>query len=207
MIYEMRRYILNPGKVGEWEKAFCDAYEVRGKYSALGGLWHTEIGPINEVIHIWPYESLQHRAEVRAEAGKDASGKWPPQAPGAIITQEVDILDPVKGMTDWSGPQQWGNLYEMRQYTYAPGTLGKVAPAFGEAISGRAEIYPVAGVFTSTLGNLNRLIQLFPFKDWNHRDEVRTEFRKTGVWPPHTDASPVAQLVRHMIPAECSPLH
>jgi hypothetical protein len=113
----------------------------------------------------------------------------------------------VKGMTDWTGPQQWGTVYEMRQYTYAPGDLGKVVPAFGEAIAGRAAIYPVAGVFTSQLGNLNRLIQLFPFKDWNHRDEVREEFLKTKVWPPHTDARPVAQLVRHMLPADCSPLH
>ena len=207
MIYEMRRYILQPGRVAEWEKAFGDAYQNRAKYSQLGGLWHTDIGPLNEVIHIWPYENLQHRAEVRAESAKDAAGNWPPSVPGAVVTMETDILNPVKGMTDWTGPQQWGNLYEMRQYTYAPGTLGKVAPAFGEAIAGRAAIYPVAGVFTSTLGNLNRMIQLFPFKDWNHRDEVREEFLKTKVWPPHTDASPVAQLVRHMIPADCSPLH
>ncbi len=208
MIYEMRRYILQPGKVGEWEKSFGEAYEVRGKYSQLGGLWHTEIGPLNEVIHIWPYENLQHRAEVRAQASKDASGKWPPSASQhLLVSQETDILSPVKGMTDWTGPQQWGTVYEMRQYTYAPGDLGKVAPAFGEAIAGRAAIYPVAGVFTSQLGNLNRLIQLFPFKDWNHRDEVREEFLKTKVWPPHTEARPVAQLVRHLLPADCSPLH
>ena len=95
MIYEMRRYILQPGKTGEWVRAFCEAYEVRAQYSPLGALFQTEIGPLNEVIHIWPYENLQHRADTRAAASKDTSGKWPPSsASHLIVTQETDILDP-----------------------------------------------------------------------------------------------------------------
>ena len=49
-------------------------------------------------------------------------------------------------------------------------------------------------------------VQLFPYKDWDHRDQVRKELREKGVWPPHGDAHPVAQLVRHMVPAPFSPL-
>jgi hypothetical protein len=208
MIYEMRIYTVKPGMVGEYESKFAKAYEAREKYSKLGGMWHTEFGPLNQVIHIWPYESLQHRADTRAAAAKDTSGLWPPQTSDLLASQEVEILDPAPNMREWDGtPQKWGELYELRQYTYAPGDLGKVVAAFGEAIPGRDAIYPVAGIFAANLGNLNRLYQLFPFKDWAHRDEVRGEFRKAGVWPPHSDARPVAQLVRHMIPAAHSPLH
>lgn len=209
MIYEMRRYILQPGKVGEWVKAFCDAYEVRSQYSPLGALFQTEIGPLNEVIHIWPYESLQHRADTRAAASKDSSGRWPPSsASHLLVTQETDILDPIPGMADWDGaPQEWGGVYELRQYTYAPGDIRNVAKAFSEALPGRNEIYPVAGIFTSQLGNLNRLYQLFPYKSWDHRDEVRKVYLESGAWPPHSDARPVQQLVRHMLPAACSTLH
>ena len=111
-------------------------------------------------------------------------------------------------MTDWDGePKEWGNLYELRMYTYAPGDVGKVAEVFNEALPGRAELYPVAGIFTSDLGNLNRLYQLFPYKNWAHRDELRKEYRSSGVWPPHADARPVTQLVRHMAPASVSTLH
>jgi hypothetical protein len=208
MIYEMRVYTVKPGAVAEYEKKFAEAYKAREKYSKLGGMWHTEFGPLNQVIHIWPYESLQQRADIRAAAAKDPSGQWPPQTSDLLLQQEVEILDPVKGMKDWDGtPQQWGDLYELRQYTFGPGDLGKVGTAFGEAYAGRDAIYPIAGIFTANLGNLNRLYQLFPFKNWAHRDEVRTEFRKAGVWPPHSEARPVAQLVRHMVPAAHSPLH
>ena len=209
MIYEMRRYILQPGKTGEWVRAFCEAYEVRAQYSPLGALFQTEIGPLNEVIHIWPYENLQHRADTRAAASKDTSGKWPPSsASHLIVTQETDILDPIPGVADWDGtPQEWGGIYELRQYTYASGDIRNVAKAFSEALPGRNEIYPVAGIFTSQLGNLNRLFQLFPYKDWTHRDEIRKVYFESGAWPPHSDARPVQQLVRHMLPAACSTLH
>ena len=98
-------------------------------------------------------------------------------------------------------------MYELRQYTYAPGDIRNVAKAFSEALPGRNEIYPVAGIFTSQLGNLNRLFQLFPYKDWTHRDEIRKVYLESGAWPPHSDARPVQQLVRHMLPAACSTLH
>jgi NIPSNAP len=208
MIYEIRTYTLKPGKIGPWLKRWGEAYDVRAQYSKLGGMWSTDVGPLNQVIHIWPYESLQQRAEVRAAMAKDTSGRWPP--PGNaddILTQESDILDPVKNMQDWTGPRQLGEAYELRMYTYAPGDVGKVAAAFGDALPARDAIYPVAGIFTSQLGNLNRLYQLFGYKSWDHREEVRTEFRKQGVWPPHADARPVSQLVRMLIPAAHSPMH
>ena len=81
MIYEMRVYTVKPGSVGEYESRFAEAYKAREKYSKLGAMWHTEIGPLNQVIHIWPYESLQQRAEIRATSAKDPSGLWPPRTP------------------------------------------------------------------------------------------------------------------------------
>ncbi|HEX5369955.1 MAG TPA: NIPSNAP family protein [Dehalococcoidia bacterium] len=207
MIYEMRVYTAKPGAVGEYESRFGEAYKAREKYSKLGAMWHTEIGPLNQVIHMWQYESLQQRAEIRATAAKDPSGLWPPKTPDLLMSQEVEILDPVKGMKDWGEPQQWGNLYEMRQYTYAPGDIGKAAAAFGEALAARDAIYPVAGMFVAQQGNLNRLYQIFPYKSHAHREEVRAEFRKQGVWPPHAEVRPINQLVRFMEPASFSPIH
>jgi hypothetical protein len=213
VIYEIRTYTCRPGQVAEWEKRWAEAFTAssRGKYSMLGGLWHTDVGPLNQLIHIWPYESMQQRADVRSAAAKDPSGKWPPEAATELlVSQESDILDPIKNMTDWSGPQTWGSIYELRMYTYPPGGVGRTAAAMSEAYAARDAIYPIAGIFTSQLGNLNRLYQLFPYKDWNHRDEVRAEMRKQGVWPPRAEGEgpgPVSQLVRYLIPAQISPLH
>jgi hypothetical protein len=203
----MRTYTLKVGAVAEYERIFGEAYSVREKYSKLGGFWHTEIGTLNQVIHIWPYESMQHRADTRAASMKDASGLWPPRAAELIVAQEVDILDAVPNMKPWDGPKQWGEVYEMRIYTYAPADMQKALAAFNDALPGRDGVYPVAGMFAASQGNLNRLFQLFPYKSWDHREEVRAEFRKAGVWPPHAEVRPLNQRVIYMHPAAFSPIH
>ena len=71
MIYEMRTYEIGPGNLAEVEKRFGEAYEHRKKYSPLTAFWHTEVGPLNEIIHVWGYKDLAERARVRGEAAKD----------------------------------------------------------------------------------------------------------------------------------------
>ena len=58
MIYEIRTYQIAPGSLAEVEKRFGEAYEYRKKYSPLTAFWHTEIGPLNEIIHVWGYQDL-----------------------------------------------------------------------------------------------------------------------------------------------------
>ena len=100
MIYEIRTYNLKPGNVPKYEALFAEAYPTRQKYSPLFGYFHTEIGPLNQLVHIWAYDNLQQRADIRAAATKDPSGKWPPQGTDMLLTQENDILTPIKGMTE-----------------------------------------------------------------------------------------------------------
>jgi hypothetical protein len=206
MIYEIRTYTLRPGNVAEYEKRYAVAMEVRARYSQLYGVWHTEIGPLYQMVHIWAYASLQERADIRATAAKDPSGKWPPNTNDLVVSQETDILMPIKGMHHHTGVQELGGVYELRMYTYSAGALSGVAEAFSGAYADRHAAYPVGGIWTSDLGNLNRLYQLFPYKNWDHRDEVRGQLRQNHLWPPHGAASPVAQLVRHRVPAPFSPL-
>ena len=207
MIYEIRTYTLKPGALSEYEQRFAAAYPIRANNSPLYGFWHTDIGPLNQAVHIWGYENLQQRADIRAAAAKDSSGAWPPHSSELLVSQESDILTPIKGMTEWKEPQQWGGLYELRMYTYPAGEIGKVAESFAAGLAARAALYPVAGIWTSDMGNLNRLYQLFPYKNWAHRDELRAEFRQKNIWPPHSEVRPLTQLVRHMVPAAFSPLH
>jgi hypothetical protein len=57
MIYEVRTYTLKPGTIPEVEKRFGEVLQHREKYSPLGAFWHTELGPLNQIIHVWPYEN------------------------------------------------------------------------------------------------------------------------------------------------------
>src|SRR5438046_6134432 len=66
MIIEMRSYRLKPGSVAEVEKRFGEALRDRVKVSPLGAFFHTEVGPLNRIIHCWRYEARAHRTDVRS---------------------------------------------------------------------------------------------------------------------------------------------
>ena len=68
MIIELRTYTLQPGTVATFEERFAKALPVRAKVSPLAAFWHTEVGPLNRVIHLWPYDDLGARTRQRAEA-------------------------------------------------------------------------------------------------------------------------------------------
>jgi len=95
MIYELRTYTLYPGKVPEFLKIMEDGLPAREKHSKLGGFWFTDIGVLNQVVHLWPYEDLAHRAKVRKAADHDpAWQKFASTLHALIIKMENKILTP-----------------------------------------------------------------------------------------------------------------
>ena len=73
---EMRTYLLKPGTVPQAEQAFADKIAERVKLSPLAGFWRTEVGTLNQIIHIWTYKDINERNEIRAKAV--AMKVWPP---------------------------------------------------------------------------------------------------------------------------------
>src|SRR3954464_10055389 len=119
MIYEMRTYDLKPRALPEVEKRFGEAYEARKKYSELTAFFHTEIGPLNQIIHIWHYKDLAEREKVRAAAVKD--GAWPPKIAEFIVSQQSQIMIPFSFMQHPKG--KMGPFFEVRTYHFAGGEL------------------------------------------------------------------------------------
>ena len=52
MIYEIRTYDLKPRSQPEVEKRFGEAYEKRQRLSAPAAFWHTDIGPLDQLVAI-----------------------------------------------------------------------------------------------------------------------------------------------------------
>ena len=72
MIYELRTYTLKPGAVPEFLELFDkEVGPIMSKYQNLVGYWYTEIGELNQVVHLWASEDLEHRAKQRAQLSKD----------------------------------------------------------------------------------------------------------------------------------------
>ena len=70
MIIEMRTYTVQPGSVATVEERFGQALPARAKLSPLAAFWHTEVGPLNRVIHVWAYDSFEERTRIRTEFAK-----------------------------------------------------------------------------------------------------------------------------------------
>jgi len=75
MLYEVRTYTLRPGTVAEFEERFAKRLPLREKHSKLGAFWHTEFGPLNQVIHVYPYDDLRQRTSVRAAMAQDTAAR------------------------------------------------------------------------------------------------------------------------------------
>ena len=206
MIYEVRTYTLKPGNVAQFEENFAKALPHREKYSKLGAFWHTDIGPLNQVIHVWPYESMDERNQIRAEASKDPN--WPPQNdPDMYVKQESEIWNPAPFMRPMGGDQALGNIYEMRIYTYRTGSMAEVIKRWAEAVPHGEEYSPLAAAMSSELGGLNKWMHVWPYKDLEDRNRVRAEATKSPHWPPPTREFLLAQENKMLVPASFSPMH
>jgi hypothetical protein len=205
MIYEVRTYTLKPGSVQAYEDNFEEGLAEREKLSPLAAFWHTEIGLLNQVIHVWPYENLEERNRIRGESVK--SGKWPPRHDDLILNMESEIWTPAEFMQTISGVQKLGNIYEMRIYTYKPGSLGDALKKWGDAIKFREKYSRLAFGMYTDIGGLNKWMHVWPYEDLQDRTKTRAEAMKDPNWPPATREFIVKQENKILVPASFSPLH
>ena len=204
MIYEIRSYRLKPRSLAEVEQRFGEAYEHRKKYSPLAGFWHTEIGPLNEIVHMWPYADLAERARVRAEAAKDPN--WPPKTADFILQMQSEIVVPFPFVPDVT-PGKLGPVYELRYYTIKAGTLPDVIKRWETKIGERTKLSPLVLAGGVDLGEANRFIHIWAYGSLDQRAAVRARARETGVWPPPGGGDTLlTQANKILLPAAFSPL-
>jgi hypothetical protein len=201
MIIEMRTYRLKPGSVPEAEKRFAEGLKERVRVSPLGAFFHTEVGPLNRIIHCWPYEDLAHRTKVRAEKIPG----WPPNISEFVEEMESKIIVAAP-FSPKMEPRQLGGLYEIRTYTMQPGVTPTVVERWAERIEGRTKLSPLAFCGHTEIGPLNQWIHVWAYKDAAERFAIRDKARETGAWPPNTRGMFVQQQNALVVPAEFSPL-
>jgi hypothetical protein len=205
MIVEFRTYTLNPGSTPEFEKRFAEALPNRTKVSPLAAFWHTEVGPLNQVIHVWPYEDLAARTRLREEATKQQG--WPPNTREFVVHQKSQIFIPAP-FSPKLEPRELGGIYEIRMYTLKPGAIPSQIDRWSTAIDARTKLSPLAFAGHSELGDLNIWCHIWAYKDANHRAEIREKARKEGIWPPK-GGQPGTMLKQEnmlVVPASFSPL-
>ncbi len=203
MIFEIRTYLLKPGTVPQAEEAFAVALPGRVKLSRLAGFWRTEVGTLNQIIHIWPYKDLNERDRIRAEAIEKKV--WPPKIADFVLEMESKILHPAPFSPHFE-PGEHGDLYEFRTYTYGPGAIPKVIEEWTPRIKERSAVSPLIFAGFTDIGALNQWVHVWAYKNMGERERLRGQAMKSPNWPPPRHPSVSRQQSTFAVPAKFSPL-
>ena len=204
MVYEFRTYDLKPRTLGQYDATLKKSLASgRLEHSRLFGYWHSEFGLLNQALHIWPYDDLQQRTEVREEV--NSIDFWPPATADLLVAQNTEIYLPAP-FNDEAITGDHGPYYELRTYTYATGDTPKVIEAWSKAIQERRKHSAFIGAWFSELGDLNKWAHMWAYKSLDERTKVRSDMIERKIWPPADNPVPITQANKLFLPFSFSPL-
>ena len=210
MIYELRTYTVKPGTIPEMVKASSTvSRDIRGdEYGKLEGYWSTEIGPLNQVVHLWSYRDLEERARLRAELAKNPRWhkEYTPLIYPLLVRQDIRLLNALREPV---APASTGNIYELRNYRAKVGAAKQWLDAFTAALPAREKYSKIVGLWHTEAGQPNEVCHMWAYPDLNARAEARANATKDPVWKEFLGKGSAFLEEMHstiMLPAPHSPL-
>jgi hypothetical protein len=97
VIVEERIYTLHPGQAPEYLRLYeAEGLEIQRKIlGRMVGYFSTEVGPLNQIVHLWAYRDLAERGERRARLGADPGWQaYVKKIRPLIVHQENKLLVP-----------------------------------------------------------------------------------------------------------------
>jgi hypothetical protein len=160
--------------VGEMAKnSGTIARDIRGdNHGKLEGYWVTEIGALNQVVHLWSYSDLNERARLRGELGKNQrwTNEYLPLIRPMLLRQDIRLMNPIIAPRK---PDTEPNIYELRVYRTKPGRAKEWASHFTEVLPVRETYSKPAGMWISEAGQPNEIVHIWPYPDLNARAKAR----------------------------------
>src|SRR6201991_3786937 len=211
MIYELRTYTVKPSTLGDIVKAASTvSRDVRGdNFGKLEGYWFTEIGPLNQVMHMWSYSSYDERAKLRAELAKNPrwTGEYLPLIRPLLVRQDIRLLNAIKPPV---APAATGNIYEFRYYRARPGGAARQwLDLFTAALTHREKYSKIVALFQTEAGQPNEVCHIWAYPSLNARVEARANALKDPAWQEFLGkGGPLLEEMHStiMLPAPHSPL-
>lgn len=183
MIYELRTYTVKAGTAAEVAKNAGEiGRAIRGDdYGKLEGYWITEIGPLNQVMHLWSYADMNERMRVRGELGRNKRWveEYVPLIRARLVRQDVRLMTAAIPPV---APATQGNVYEFRNYRLVPGGAPKWHALLKEALPAREKISKIVAAFTTEAGQPNEICHIWAYPSLNARAEARAAAMKDPVW-------------------------
>lgn len=183
MIYELRTYTMKPGTAPEAAKnAGTIGRGIRGDdYGKLEGYWVTEVGPLNQVMHMWSYSDLNERARLRAEMQSNErwQNEYLPALRPILLRQDVRLLNCIVAP---KAPGSTGNLYEFRNYRLRPGAMKEWVANFTGILPVREKYSPIVGLWSTEAGQPNEVCHIWAYPSFEARVKARGEVAADPDW-------------------------
>ena len=180
MIVELRRYTLKPGQLAPYLGAYGDrGYAIQRQHlgPALG--WFVvDVGPQNQVVHLWTYESLAAMERQRPTMAADPDWLAIKRGmTGMFAAQETSLMAMVPDLNYASGVEV-PRLVDIRTYTVRHGKLPALTRFLrDEASAIQARHWPDnIAYLASSVGALNRIVHI-----WGHDDHAERLARRQAL--------------------------
>lgn len=183
MLYEFRTYTTGPGQAPLLAKYSAEiGRDIRGDdHGKLEGYWLTEIGPLNQVMHLWSYEDMDHRTEVKAKLSQnqDWKNKYLTKSGPLIRRQDNRLMYATRPIFN---PGTEGNIYEYRFYRCKVGKAKVFADAITAAMPVRERHSKNVCIWMTDTGQPNEVSHLWVYKDMNDRAKCRAAAAADPDW-------------------------
>tara|TARA_B110000014_G_scaffold262297_1_gene255952 strand:- start:1052 stop:1690 length:639 start_codon:yes stop_codon:yes gene_type:complete len=165
MINELRMYTTRPGKMHHVVNASATvAQKIRNgdTYGKLIGHWSSELGRMNQYIHMWEYSDVEEMRKLRSELAskEDWKNKFVPLVGPYILTQEIRLLRP---LTKIKQPNLQTNIYELKIIKLNIGQAIKWKDKFLDIVSNIEGASLNIGIWNTELQDPNEIISI-----WSH---------------------------------------
>jgi hypothetical protein len=209
MIHELRTYTFHPGKMPEYlEVARTIGRPVRGDdYGECLGYWTAEFGMLNQVWHLWSYDSFDARAEARARLAKNErwTKEYVPAIRPLMQRQDIRLLNPVVDVK----PPAPGGIYELRAYRTQPGKAAEWAGLYRSIFPMREKYSPNVGLWTGEAPQPNEGVHMWAYPDVPSRMKARAALAQDPGWKEFlSKGTPMLQEMHStlLLPTDFSPM-
>ena len=134
--------------------------------------------------------------------------EWPPDIKKFILEEDALILESLPFSPPIT-PKKYGNIYEIRRYSYGTSFMTEVIRRWGDKIEELQKLSPFIEAWQTIIDPLNKLVHIWAYNDASGRQRIRAKAIELSAWPPDTHAEEMLLKQENIlaIPASFSPLH
>src|SRR6185436_9482005 len=129
----------------------------------------------------WKYIDFHHRAAARARIAQQSIWKKFLQKGQPMIASTESLI--LLLLPQWPfSPPAHSAFYELRDHRLHPGTTSQWLETWTRGMGIREKFSKPVGVWQSDIGELNRMVSLWPYSSLQQRHDVRRAAARDASW-------------------------